>query len=113
MGQGDSRAGYPSKLFSLGNAEKEPEIRQPRRIFLHIASRAPAYRNKRLIETAHAVFELMTLAASINRPFDRASVLTLLSKVTHNPASHKSEAGVIYCRYESLRQSAGRSNKSR
>jgi hypothetical protein len=49
---------------------------------------------------------LLNLAVSINRRFGRA-MLTPLSNVTHNPASHKSEAGVIYCRNESLRQSAG------
>ena len=84
------------QLFSSGKAENEPEIRQPRRIFLHIASRAPAYRNKRLIETTYAVFELITMAATINCPFVR-TMLTLLSNVTQNPAAHESEAGAIYC----------------
>jgi len=41
----------PLQLFSLGKAENGPEIRQPLQIFLHIASRAPAFSDERLIET--------------------------------------------------------------
>jgi len=74
-------------LFSSGKAENEPEIRQPRQIILRIASREPAPSEERLIETTHAGFELITLAATINCPLGR-SMLTLLSNVTQNPAAH-------------------------
>ena len=67
-----------------------------REFFLYIASRAYNSRDERLIETTHAGFELMTLAASINCPFGR-SMLTLLSNLIQNPPAHESEAGAIYC----------------